>query len=108
LVALLEHWLAQHLPNVQPILYPGAGHSSLVQYHTLSGQHATLYLEDPDSSEQDRCKVDDLEASEQEASKALLLADSDKDALLAQLPRNASLGPCVSLNFQRWKPVVNT
>jgi pimeloyl-ACP methyl ester carboxylesterase len=43
--------LSQHLPNAQLILYPDAGHGFLFQYHTLFGQHATLFLEDTDSRE---------------------------------------------------------
>jgi pimeloyl-ACP methyl ester carboxylesterase len=37
--------LAQRLPNAQLILYPDSGHGFLFQYHTLFGQHATLFLE---------------------------------------------------------------
>jgi pimeloyl-ACP methyl ester carboxylesterase len=40
--------LAQRLPNAHLILYPDAGHGFLFQYHSLFGQHATLFLEDPD------------------------------------------------------------
>lgn len=40
--------LAQQLPNAHLILYPDAGHGFLFQYHALFGQHATLFLEDPD------------------------------------------------------------
>ncbi|MFL5657069.1 MAG: alpha/beta fold hydrolase [Ktedonobacteraceae bacterium] len=36
--------LAQRLPNAQLILYPDSGHGFLFQYHTLFGQHATLFL----------------------------------------------------------------
>ncbi len=37
--------LARQLPNAQLILYPDSGHGFLFQYHTLFGQHATLFLE---------------------------------------------------------------
>ena len=37
--------LAQRLPNAQLILYPDSGHGFLFQYHTLFGQHATLFLD---------------------------------------------------------------
>ena len=40
--------LSQHLPNAHLILYPDAGHGFLFQYHTLFGQHATLFLEGAD------------------------------------------------------------
>jgi pimeloyl-ACP methyl ester carboxylesterase len=39
--------LAQRLPHKQLILYPDAGQGFLFQYHTLFGQHATLFLERP-------------------------------------------------------------
>ena len=37
--------LAQRLLNAQLIIYPDSGHGFLFQYHTLFGQHATLFLE---------------------------------------------------------------
>jgi pimeloyl-ACP methyl ester carboxylesterase len=40
--------LSQRLPNAQLILYPDAGHGFMFQYHSLFGQHATLFLEDAD------------------------------------------------------------